>query len=41
MKTEEKKKNVEPEWLTKKRLTALIAYDKEPLPDRVSHLWKY
>ena len=39
--TEQKKKSTEPEWLAAKRLAALVAYDKEPLPDRVSHLWKY
>ena len=46
MKTEEKKKNIElpsdePKWLFEKRLSALVSYYKEPLPDRVSHLWKY
>ncbi len=46
MKTDVKKKNIElprnePKELFEKRLSALISYDKEPLPDRVSHLWKY
>ena len=46
MKTEQKKKSIEippdePKWLFEKRLSALVSYDKEPLPDRVSHLWKY
>ena len=46
MKTEEKKKSIElpsnePKWLFEKRLSALTAYEKEPLPTRVSHLWKY
>ncbi len=46
MKTEEKKRNIElpsnePKWLFEKRLSALVSYEKEPLPSRVSHLWKY
>ncbi len=46
MKTKEKKKSFElpsdePKWLFEKRLSALISYEKEPLPNRVSHLWKY
>lgn len=46
MKTKEKKKTLElpanePKWLFEKRLSALVSYDKEPLPDRVSHLWRY
>lgn len=46
MKTQEKKKNIElpsdgPKWLFEKRLSALVSYEKEPLPERVSHLWKY
>ena len=46
MQTEEKKKSLElptdePKWLFEKRLSALVSYEKEPLPDRVSHLWKY
>ena len=46
MKTQEKKKNIElpsdePKWLFEKRLAALVSYEKEPLPNRVSHLWKY
>ncbi len=46
MKTEEKKKNIElptnePKWLLEKRALALVSYDKEALPNRVSHLWKY
>ena len=46
MKTQEKKKNIElpsnePKWLFEKRLSALVSYEKEMLPNRVSHLWKY
>ena len=46
MKTEEKKKNIElpanePKWLFEKRLSALVSYEKEPFPSKVSHLWKY
>ena len=46
MKTEEKKKTFtlpsdEPKWLIEKRLSALASYEKQSLPDRVSHIWKY
>ena len=46
MEVDVKKKNInlpenEPKWLFEKRLSALVSYNKESLPDRVSHLWKY
>ncbi len=42
MKTEEKTKDInEPAWLKEKRQLAWDNYINEPLPDRVSHLWKY
>lgn len=31
----------EPEWLIQRRLDALKLYNDSPLPDRVSHLWRY
>ena len=34
-------KDSEPQWLLEKRSAALEAYKNTPLPDRVSHLWKY
>ncbi len=46
MEIKEKKKTLElpsdePKWLFEKRLSALVSYEKESLPERVSHLWKY
>lgn len=44
MKIEDKKIELpsnEPEGLFEKRLSALVSYEKEPLPSRVLHLWKY
>lgn len=39
--TDEKKITDEPEWLINTRASAWKSYLNEPLPQRVSHLWRY